>query len=211
MTEKTMNLKTKTTNAGFTLVELMVVIAIIAAIIALVLPTLGRSRDTAKAVECQVNLKEIYGSLELYKTERNHYPNDSGIRFFLAPWNKGTLEKDPKYAKIYVCPGDENLLQMIEGDFAIVAEELEDWDHFSSDFTSYAGRNQKDFPINFNARASQLIVSDDDEMTLNHPNLVNCLYMDGSKEKILLEELDGEEFLVGEDSPLELFEVLTND
>ena len=51
---------------GFTLVELMVVIAIIAAIVALVLPTLGASRDRAKAVECSINLGEIYRSINLY-------------------------------------------------------------------------------------------------------------------------------------------------
>ena len=196
---------------GFTLVELMVVIAIIAAIIALVLPTLGRSRDTAKAVECQVNLREIYNSLHLYRMNRDHYPGSSGVRFFLAPWEKNEIENDPKNAKIYVCPGDENLLQLIEGDYGVVAEELEDLENFDAEFTSYAGRNQKDYPLDFNRKASQLIVSDDDEMGMNHPNQVNVLYLDGTKDKILLDELDGEEFVVGEDSPLEVFRVLQSD
>ncbi len=197
---------------GFTLVELMVVIAIIAAIVALVLPTLGGARDRAKAVECSVNLKEIYGTINLYKGELNHYPSASGVRFFLQPWERKIIENDSKYAKIYVCPGDENLLQMIEGDYSFVAEQLEDLDHFDSEYTSYAGRNQKDYPMDFNKRASQLIVSDDDEMGLNHRTLVNVLYLDGIIDKVRLDDLaEGEEFYVGEDSPIEEFRVLQSD
>jgi prepilin-type N-terminal cleavage/methylation domain-containing protein len=197
---------------GFTLVELMVVIAIIAAIIALVLPTLMRGKDQANATLCQAHLSEIGKSLLLFKTQRDHYPKESGIRFFLAPWNRKVLEKDPKNAKIYVCPGDENLLQRIEGDYGIVAQELEDWEYFSSDYTSYAGRDQKRFPIDFNNPTSQLIVCDDDEDLPNHPSQINVLFMSGAVDRVLLDELEeGEEFILGEDSPLELFRVMTNE
>lgn len=198
-------------NGGFTLVELMVVIAIIAAIVALVLPTLGRSKQSAMAVLCGKHLSEIYNSIELFKGDHKYYPKESGVRFFLEPWNRGSVERDPKYAKIYTCPGDENLMQQIEGDYGIIAEELEDFEHFDPMFTSYAGRNQKDFPIDFNKRASQLIVSDDDDGGMNHPNQVNVLYMDGSVDKVLLEEFEGEDFYVGDDAPLEIFEVLSNE
>jgi len=44
---------------GFTLVELMVVIAIIAILIAILIPGLGRAREAARRTLCQSNLKQV--------------------------------------------------------------------------------------------------------------------------------------------------------
>lgn len=71
---------------GFTLVELLVVIGIIAILISILLPALGKARQQGEAIQSANNLKSIGSYLQLYLNSNKGYTHD---------WRNGTAWQDP--------------------------------------------------------------------------------------------------------------------
>jgi len=71
---------------GFTLVELLVVIGIIALLVGILLPTLNKARRAGYAVKCQSNIKQIVMGCIMYANEnKGWYPSVSSN----ASWTAG--------------------------------------------------------------------------------------------------------------------------
>ena len=63
---------------GFTLIELMIVVAIIAILAGILIPNFVTARSQAQTAACESNLRAIATALELYYTDNQVYPTASG-------------------------------------------------------------------------------------------------------------------------------------
>ncbi len=105
---------------GFTLIEIMVVIAILAILAVMVVPKLVGRTDEAKQVAAAVQIKNIEQALQMYKIDTGVYPStEQGLEALVSKptigiipkrWREGgyfpKVPKDPwGHLYVYISPG----------------------------------------------------------------------------------------------------------
>jgi prepilin-type N-terminal cleavage/methylation domain-containing protein/prepilin-type processing-associated H-X9-DG protein len=133
---------------AFTLIELLVVIVILGILAGLLLPTLARAKDKARAIECLNNKKQLQIAWSLYPNDNEDKLVPHGLNIPTPPrpelnlwWAQGFLNYDggnsentntallldPKYAqlgpysqsaKIYKCPSDKSKVKVSRDGYA---------------------------------------------------------------------------------------------
>lgn len=91
-------MRTRISRTGFTLVEVLVVIAIIGLLVALLLPAIQAARESARRTQCQNNLKQIGVAVQSHLDTRKSFPmgrnkfDQQAVSwaFFLLPYMEET-------------------------------------------------------------------------------------------------------------------------
>jgi len=81
---------TRARRLGFTLVELLVVVALLAVLMSLLLPALGRVREQAKGVKCLSNLRQLGVAAMAYANDNERHlpyqnPLDHSVYDYMNP------------------------------------------------------------------------------------------------------------------------------
>ncbi len=129
---------------GFTFLELMVVVAVLAILASLIIPNfVGRAED-AKKTQAVIQIREIMKALELYRLDNGSYPStEQGLKALVEKptgdpepikW-KRYMDKVPvdpwKHEFVYVCPGEDHT----QNSDSLSEEEEEDTNYLRVDFS----------------------------------------------------------------------------
>lgn len=132
---------------GFTLIEIMVVIVILALLAALVAPKLMGRTDDAKITDARVQIKNMETALKLYKLDNGNYPTtEQGITALVEKPTVGVIPKSYKDGgyleskKIPKDPWGNDYLYISPGEHG-------DYDLFSYGFDGAKGGDGKNTDI----------------------------------------------------------------
>jgi prepilin-type N-terminal cleavage/methylation domain-containing protein len=94
---KTIRERMRRRSKGFTLIEIMIVVLIIAILLAIAIPNFLRARETSRAKSCQANLRQMETAKEQWAMDTKAKTTDtSGAADLVDEYMKGTADTLPE-------------------------------------------------------------------------------------------------------------------
>jgi prepilin-type N-terminal cleavage/methylation domain-containing protein len=170
--------------AGFTLIELMVVIGILGLLIAVLTPRLLESQRSAEIFADQAQLKNFHYPNLFEAKKRYKLPDGGGHKFVLWPWVNRVCDRTEANRDKFFLPNktkdDPRWAELSEQDPKQI---WNSFDELRSDDTHYAGRAKSEFR-NMWSGEEPLIADDNEYGNSFDDGTINVLLANGSVKEL---------------------------
>lgn len=163
---------------AFTLIELLMVIAILALLVGIILPAMAQARATAKSAMCLSQTRQIAEGLHLLADARGGVL--PGIEEDEA-WDLLVQEQMDTDESIFVCPADEDAIEASDDGYPGLSYGWREWFEVDEDDASLSGRMLA-------SAGPELILVFEDLSGRHTDDTINAATVDGSARAYTLDE-----------------------
>jgi prepilin-type N-terminal cleavage/methylation domain-containing protein len=207
--------------AGFTLLEMMVVIIIIGILSTYLVVNVPEWMDKANLSACEINMNNAYRYMVSWQADHDgQWPRDAGQKFWLRLWKDGQFEHTESHGKMFFCPSQNFLDHVPQDVFAgSIVEYLDQWDEMGEGGLSYAGfdsHGDRNIRSQLKKSPGATAIMSDSEWT--HRTAMVYMTADGVRHRLLRSELmdeygldpDVDMFYPGEGCEVEVLQTVSN-